>query len=90
MDAAKYVGGSGNIRFGLGHMDVLVADLRALADGIEGGTVIVQAVSTDQAADRQDFPVTALSLKFHHARVQPVAVFEADRLMTGLDAAAHR
>ena len=45
--------------------DRTVAALRALADSIERGNMIIQVVRTHQAALVTDFPVRTVVIKYH-------------------------
>ena len=54
----------GDLRFGLGRPEVLVADLRALADAIEGGRVKVSHIETDELAGTGDFPESRVTLRY--------------------------
>ncbi len=54
-----------DIRFGLGRPEVLVADLRALADAVEQGRVILRRIETREEAEQEEFPTSAMTLVFH-------------------------
>lgn len=70
MDADKFVATTpgGDIRFGLGHLDLLAADLRRLAEAIDAGAVSVTRVATSSTAAQGDFPGTSLTLEYHPFR----------------------
>jgi len=54
----------GNIRFGLGRLEMLAADLRALADAIDAGRVGVGHIETTAEAARDDFPWSTVMLRY--------------------------
>jgi hypothetical protein len=68
----------GGTRFGIaatdGKIDELSKSLRLLADGIDGGTVVVSKVETFESAAVEDFPISGLRLEFvRHKELQPDA-----------------
>jgi len=68
-DAKSCIGagadGNGNLRFGLGRMDILAADLRALADAIDGNRVVVKRIEVNEVGESDDFPTSYLTLVYH-------------------------
>jgi hypothetical protein len=67
LDAARYtkaVSPACGCAFGLAEKDLLVRDLRALADAIENETCIPQKIRTDTEAAVDDFTFQTLTFKY--------------------------